>query len=133
MNTQNTLTVFERIKSKKYFELLFSKEAKVIHEKNILAKWAIIPKDDACLAKVAFVVPKRICKKATERNYFKRILKESYRTSKHNLIETSADLNHTVLILFLYKNILDSKKEAFQIMDLQVKSILQKIEKKQPK
>lgn len=133
MNTQNTLTVFERIKSKKYFELLFSKEAKVIHEKNILAKWAIIPKDDACLAKVAFVVPKRICKKATERNYFKRILKESYRTSKHNLIEASADLNHTVLILFLYKNILDSKKEAFQIMDLQVKSILQKIEKKQPK
>jgi ribonuclease P protein component len=112
--------------------LLFSKEAKVIHEKNILAKWAIIPKDDACLAKVAFVVPKRICKKATERNYFKRILKESYRTSKHNLIEASADLNHTVLILFLYKNILDSKKEAFQIMDLQVKSILQKIEKKQP-
>ena len=132
MNTQNTLTVFERIKSKKYFELLFSKEAKVIHEKNILAKWAIIPKDDACLAKVAFVVPKRICKKATERNYFKRILKESYRTSKHNLIEASADLNHTVLILFLYKNILYSKKEAFQIMDLQVKSILQKIEKKQP-
>jgi ribonuclease P protein component len=133
LNTQNTLTLFERIKSKKYFELLFSKEAKVIHEKNILAKWAIIPKDDACLAKVAFVVPKRICKKATERNYFKRILKESYRTSKHNLIEASADLNHTVLILFLYKNILDSKKEAFQIMDLQVKSILQKIEKKQPK
>jgi ribonuclease P protein component len=133
LNTQNTLTVFERIKSKKYFELLFSKEAKVIHEKNILAKWAIIPKDDACLAKVAFVVPKRICKKATERNYFKRILKESYRTSKHNLIEASADLNHTVLILFLYKNILDSKKEAFQIMDVQVKSILQKIEKKQPK
>jgi ribonuclease P protein component len=133
LNTQNTLTVFERIKSKKYFELLFSKEAKVIHEKNILAKWAIIPKDDACLAKVAFVVPKRICKKATERNYFKRILKESYRTSKHNLIEASADLNHTVLILFLYKNILDSKKEAFQIMDLQVKSILQKIEKKQLK
>ena len=133
MNTQNTLTVFERIKSKKYFELLFSKEAKVIHEKNILAKWAIIPKDDACLAKVAFVVPKRICKKATERNYFKRILKESYRTSKHNLIEASADLNHTVLILFLYKNILDSKKEAFQIMDVQVKSILQKIEKKQLK
>jgi ribonuclease P protein component len=133
LNTQNTLSVFERIKSKKYFELLFSKEAKVIHEKNILAKWAIIPKDDACLAKVAFVVPKRICKKATERNYFKRILKESYRTSKHNLIEASADLNHTVLILFLYKNILDSKKEAFQIMDVQVKSILQKIEKKQLK
>ncbi len=133
MNTQNTLTVFERIKNKKYFELLFSKEAKVIHEKNILAKWAIIPKDDACLAKVAFVVPKRICKKATERNYFKRILKESYRTSKHVLLEASADLNHTVLILFLYKNILDSKKEAFQIMDLQVKNILQKIEKKQPK
>jgi ribonuclease P protein component len=133
LNTQNTLTVFERIKNKKYFELLFSKEAKVIHEKNILAKWAIIPKDDACLAKVAFVVPKRICKKATERNYFKRILKESYRTSKHVLLEASADLNHTVLILFLYKNILDTKKEAFQIMDLQVKSILQKIEKKQPK
>jgi ribonuclease P protein component len=133
LNTQNTLTVFERIKNKKYFELLFSKEAKVIHEKNILAKWAIIPKDDACLAKVAFVVPKRICKKATERNYFKRILKESYRTSKHVLLEASADLNHTVLILFLYKNILDSKKEAFQIMDLQVKNILQKIEKKQPK
>ena len=133
MNTQNTLTVFERIKSKKYFELLFSKEAKVIHEKNILAKWAIIPKDDACLAKVAFVVPKRICKKATERNYFKRILKESYRTSKHTLLEASSDLNHTILILFLYKNILDSKKEAFQIMDLQVKSILQKIEKKQTK
>lgn len=133
MNTQNTLTVFERIKSKKYFELLFSKEAKVIHEKNILAKWAIIPKDDACLAKVAFVVPKRICKKATERNYFKRILKESYRTSKHTLLEASSDLNHTILILFLYKNILDSKKEAFQIMDIQVKSILQKIEKKQTK
>ncbi len=133
MNTQNTLTVFERIKSKKYFELLFSKEAKVIHEKNILAKWAIIPKDDACLAKVAFVVPKRICKKATERNYFKRILKESYRTSKHNLIEATAESNHTILILFLYKNILDSKKEAFQIMDVQVKSILQKIEKKQLK
>lgn len=133
MNTQNTLTVFERIKSKKYFELLFSKEAKVIHEKNILAKWAIIPKDDACLAKVAFVVPKRICKKATERNYFKRILKESYRTSKHTLVEASTDLNHTILILFLYKNILDSKKEAFQIMDIQVKSILQKIEKKQTK
>jgi ribonuclease P protein component len=133
LNTQKTLSVFERIKSKKYFELLFSKQAKVIHEKNILAKWAIIPKDDAYLAKVAFVVPKRICKKAVSRNYFKRILKESYRISKHTLHEATAESNHTILILFLYKNILDSKKEPFQIMDVQVKSILQKIEKKQLK
>jgi ribonuclease P protein component len=83
---RNTLRKSERISSKKLFELLFSsgKSFRV----GILRFTFIhpIPSDMAAAPlMVAFLVPKRQFKRAVDRNYIRRRMREAWRLNKNTL------------------------------------------------
>ena len=52
--------------------------------------------------KVAFSVPKRHFKRAVDRNYLKRILRESYRLQKQ-LLQLQTKQNYTLMFIYIGK------------------------------
>ena len=83
----------ERLKSKKTIELLF-KNGNIINEFPVKAVWikTTLPEKDA-VSQVSFSVPKRLFKKAIDRNRIKRLLRESYRLNKPLLISILQQLH----------------------------------------
>jgi ribonuclease P protein component len=70
---------------------------------------------------VLIVVPKRNLKKAVHRNRVKRILREIYRTNKHDLIRSLQAKKVSTLVAFIYtdKNVLPySSLEATILLSL---------------
>lgn len=94
----NTYPKTERLKSKTTIDLLFSKgksvskyplrlvyiPAEVKNEHSSITKL----QDNAAI-KMGVSVSKKYFKKAVDRNYFKRVLRETYRLNKHLLLENS--------------------------------------------
>jgi ribonuclease P protein component len=79
--------------------------------------------------KWAFLVSKKNFKKAVDRNYFKRVLRETYRLNKHYLLTTRP----TVFFMFFYQT-----KDRLSYEEINTKpfnclrSLLLKIVKNQP-
>lgn len=124
---RNTLKSYERLKSLKCIDYIFSKEGKSVHEEDLTLRYALVKISDYPL-KAGFSVSKRLYKKAHDRNKYKRWLRESYRTRKAPLIEYFKE-KELALHLFL---ILKTKAEgkSFQDMEKQVESCLKKLMKK---
>ena len=61
-------------------------------------------------AKMMISVPKRLFKKAIERNRLKRLIREGYRHNKHILIDRLNSKKINFLIVYTSKKIIDSKE-----------------------
>jgi len=100
---RNTLNKSERIKSKKLIDELFSNGSSFF-----LSPLKIIyiqsNKDDNIPCKAAFVVSKRNFKHAVDRNKIKRMLKESFRTQKEELIKSLIHGNKKLALVIIYSN-----------------------------
>jgi ribonuclease P protein component len=74
----------EKLKSKNTIDLLFS-EGKSVSKYPL--RLVYVPIDEAMESPIKFgvSVSKKYFKKAVDRNYFKRVLRESYRLNKHLL------------------------------------------------
>ena len=75
----------EKLKSKITIGLLFS-EGKSVSKYPLRLVYHCGPSTDNQKIKMGVSVSKRNFKKAVDRNYFKRILRETYRLNKHILI-----------------------------------------------
>ena len=86
------------------------REYKLINEvkisKNIIktelfnVKYIVIDKKDSAKTKCLFFVPKKIFKRAVDRNKIRRRIKESYRLNKDKF---NVDDNKTLVLSLLYK------------------------------
>ena len=86
------------------------REYKLINEvkisKNIIktdlfnVKYIVIDKKDSAKTKCLFYVPKKLFKRADDRNKIRRRIKESYRLNKDKF---KVDYNKTLVISLLYK------------------------------
>lgn len=121
---KNTLRAYERLKSQKKIDYLFTKEGKSIHEENISLRYALSQISNDPL-QAGFSVSKRLYKKAHDRNRYKRWLREMYRTKKEPLyLELSAS-NLQMSLFLILKNKLDNK--TFQDLDEEVRRLLDKL------
>ena len=102
MKLKYTFKKQEHLKSKKTIELLF-KKGNVIDEFPVRVVWikTILHEKDT-YSKVAFSVPKRLLKKAVDRNRIKRLLRESYRLNKHPLIYRLEKEGIQIALMIIY-------------------------------
>ena len=112
-----------RLRSTKTISALFS-EGEGFFNFPIRVKYHIIQSDESAL-RCAFIVPKRIFKRAVDRNRVKRLMREAFRLNKHELM-TELYAGKTVEMIWIYadKRILPQSvisKAALQIFKRLIK------------
>lgn len=108
----------EKLKSKITIDLLFSKGKSV--SKYPLRLVFVesdfgIPEDSDQKLKMGVSVSKKYFKHAVDRNYFKRVLRETYRLNKHILID---NLDKKYAMMFFYQT-----KERLSYEEISTKTI----------
>lgn len=74
---------------------------------------------------MAISVPKRLFRKAVDRNRIKRIVKEAYRLNHHSILESKTLCeNRKVAIFLIY---VSTKIESFHLIENQLKELLNRI------
>ena len=109
-----TYPKIEKLKSKKTIDSLFT-EGKSVGKYPL--RLVFIPdnfEDDVPL-KMGVSVSKKYFKRAVDRNYFKRVLRETYRLNKHLLLDA---LEKPYAIMFFYQT-----KEHLTFQEIEEKTI----------
>ena len=89
----------EKLKSKKIIESLFT-DGKSVGKYPLRLVYIQNDFDDDVPLKMGVSVSKKYFKKAVDRNYFKRVLRECYRLNKHLLID---NLEQKYCFMFFYQ------------------------------
>ena len=92
----------ERLKSKTIIGLLFS-EGKSVSKYPLRLVYRQAEADSEEKIKMGVSVSKKYFKRAVDRNYFKRVLRETYRLNKHLLIENLQE-PHAFMLLYQSKD-----------------------------
>jgi ribonuclease P protein component len=104
----------EKLKSKTTIDLLFS-EGNSVSKFPLRLVYVENKEDNAELMKMGVSVSKKYFKKAVDRNYFKRVLRETYRLNKHLLIN---NLEKPYAFMFFYQT-----KERLSYQEIEEKTI----------
>lgn len=104
----------EKLKSKNTIDLLFS-EGKSVSKYPLRLVYVENPSEEDVL-KFGVSVSKKYFKKAVDRNYFKRVLRECYRLNKHLLLE---NIEKKYAIMFFYQT-----KDRLSYQEINHKTVL---------
>ena len=104
----------EKLKSKTTIDLLFS-EGKSVSKYPLRLVYVENKEPNAELIKMGVSISKKYFKKAVDRNYFKRLLRETYRLNKHLLIN---HLEKPHAFMFFYQS-----KERLSYREIEDKTI----------
>ena len=96
---KNTYPKHEKLKSKTTIDLLFS-EGKSVSKYPLRLVYVPVTLEDDAPLKMGISVSKKYFKKAVDRNYFKRVLRETYRLNKQLLL---GNLEQPYAFMFFYQ------------------------------
>lgn len=96
---QYTYPKHEKLKSRTTITRMFS-EGKTVAKYPLRLVYVPLPEGEEGIIKMGVSVSKRNFKNATDRNYFKRLLRETYRLNKHLLTEK---LTQPTAFMFFYQ------------------------------
>ena len=96
---KNTYPKHEKLKSKTTIDLLFS-EGKSVSKYPLRLVFVPIHLEEGEKIKIGVSVSKKYFKKAVDRNYYKRVLRETYRLNKQLLID---HLEQPYAMMFFYQ------------------------------
>jgi len=105
----------EKLKSKKIIDLLFS-EGKTVSKYPLRLVYFAYDFEEDIPLKMGVSVSKKYFKKAVDRNYIKRVLRECYRLNKHLLID---NINAKYCCMFFYQT-----NEKLTYQEINEKTIL---------
>jgi ribonuclease P protein component len=111
---QFTYPKHEKLKSKTTIDLLFS-EGNSVSKFPLRLVYVENSEENAELIKMGVSVSKKYFKKAVDRNYYKRVLRETYRLNKHLLIDS---LQKPYAFMFFYQT-----KERLSYQEIEEKTI----------
>lgn len=115
----------EKLKSKKTIDLLFS-EGKSVSKFPLRLVYVALEENETTTT-VGVSVSKKYFKRAVDRNYYKRVLRETYRLNKHLLLNT-IDQPHGFMLFYQtkerlsYDEIYQKTIQLFEKFSLQLKS-----------
>lgn len=98
----NTLNKKERLKSITVIDAVF-KQGNSIKNGPIVLIWRETSFEDKVALKVGFSVPKRLFKKAVDRNKIKRLLREAYRLNNHELKDGLLKQDKQLALFLVYR------------------------------
>lgn len=108
----------EKLKSKKTIDLLFSEGKSVskypLRLVYVESDYGIVENSEQKI-KMGVSVSKKYFKRAVDRNYFKRVLRETYRLNKHLLTD---NLDKPYAFMFFYQT-----KERLSYPEIETKTI----------
>ncbi|TGD58601.1 ribonuclease P protein component [Flavobacterium humi] len=96
---KNTYPKHEKLKSKTSIDFLFS-EGKSVSKYPLRLVYAPMSLEKGERIKMGVSVSKKYFKKAVDRNYFKRVLRETYRLNKHLLLDK---MGEPYVFMFFYQ------------------------------
>jgi ribonuclease P protein component len=111
---QFTYPKHEKLKSKTTIDLLFS-DGNSVSKFPLRLVYVENTEENAELIKMGVSVSKKYFKKAIDRNYYKRVLRETYRLNKHLLID---NLEKPYAFMFFYQT-----KERLSYQEIEEKTI----------
>jgi ribonuclease P protein component len=111
---QFTYPKHEKLKSKTTIDLLFS-NGNSVSKFPLRLVYVENTEENAELIKMGVSVSKKYFKKAVDRNYYKRVLRETYRLNKHLLIDS---LQKPYAFMFFYQT-----KERLSYQEIEEKTI----------
>jgi ribonuclease P protein component len=116
----------ERLHTKKEVAFLFE-NAKGLHEESV--RLIYVRTSDHLVSenniKALFVAPKRLFKRAVDRNTLKRRMREAYRLTKENFKDGLILKDGEILLLgFLYKS---NEIKSYQILEKEIQTLLSKL------
>lgn len=119
----------ERVKKKNDFDKVYS-SGKIIFSSNLLIKlhYYIQRSNNCSGVKIAAAVSKK-SGKAVWRNRVKRLIKESFRLNKQELVKKTAEKKVELLLVFSAYNINEQKNKKLHLMDIaaDVKDLINKV------
>jgi len=104
----------EKLKSRKTIDLLFT-EGKSVSKYPLRLVYTPLQESDEKL-KFGVSVSKKHFKKAVDRNYFKRLLRECYRLNKNLIVDK---IEQPIAVMFFYQT-----KERLSYQEINEKTIL---------
>lgn len=114
----------ERISSNEKIKSLY-KNGESFLAYPFLIFWKILEEESPISTQIAISVPKRKIKRAVDRNFIKRRIRESYRLRKSELNQFLSEHNKKIEILLVYTN---TEKLGFKQIDEKMKSMFMKFE-----
>ena len=108
----------EKLKKKKYIDLLFS-EGRTVTKYPLRLVYVPVKELDTPL-QMGVSVSKKYFKKAVDRNYFKRVLRECYRLNKELLLN---DLQEPYVLMFFYQT---KERLTYQEIEEKTKKLFEK-------
>ena len=112
----------EKLKSKKIIDLLFT-EGKSVSKYPLRLVYLKHDFEDDVPLKMGVSVSKKYFKNAVDRNYFKRVLRESYRLNKQLLIE---NIDAKYCLMFFYQT---NEKLSYQEINQKTVQLFEKLTK----
>ena len=88
--------------------------------------WKYSSENSRYFVNILIVVPKKNISKAVDRNRIKRVIRESYRKNKNNLIEVVKKQNKKINIAIIYQ---DLKIKPYTKIETDMKDIFVKLKK----
>ncbi|WJS95708.1 ribonuclease P protein component [Flavobacterium johnsoniae] len=113
----------ERLKSKTTIGLLFS-DGKSVSKYPLRLVYRQAEENSEERTKIGVSVSKKYFKKAVDRNYFKRVLRETYRLNKHLLLD-NLDQNYSIMLFYQTKERLTYQEINTKMIQLFEKFSLQ--------
>ncbi|WP_119793545.1 ribonuclease P protein component [Flavobacterium anhuiense] len=113
----------ERLKSKTTIGLLFS-EGKSVSKYPLRLVYRQAQANSEEQTKIGVSVSKKYFKKAVDRNYFKRVLRETYRLNKHSLLD-NLDQPYSIMLFYQTKDRLSYQEINTKMIQLFEKFIAQ--------
>lgn len=98
---KNTFKKQERLNSVEAIGRLFT-EGKSTFLYPFKVVYLVKPMNLKPPVKILVVVPKKICKRAVDRNHLKRLTREAYRVHKHELWNSQSNKGQQLLLGFIY-------------------------------
>jgi ribonuclease P protein component len=100
---KNSFNKAERLCSKKIFAELF-KSGNSFYSFPFRVVWMCKPDAHSSPSRIAVSVPKRIFKKAVDRNLIRRRIKEAFRKNKHDLYSLLETTGKQIVFVLIYQD-----------------------------